>query len=89
MNLNDIPQTITNLLVNDVDGEKIIIKPIDGKIANLNTTASAIFDLVDGNRSVQEIITTAQQLYHTTDPNTVANDTVELLLELKAKNIIA
>ena len=81
-----------SLVVRDLAGEKVII-PIRGKVGDLgsiytlNGVANEIWNLLDGERAVCDIVNRLQQEYEV-DPATLANDIRRLLDEMHQEGLI-
>jgi hypothetical protein len=87
MDLNDIPEISEEIVVDEVDGEKIVIRPEDGKVNTLNETGAKILGLIDGKRSVNEISDEIARLY-SIGKNIAQSDVLELINKLEEKKII-
>jgi hypothetical protein len=81
-----------SLVARDLAGEKVII-PIRGKVGDLgsiytlNGVANEIWNLLDGERSVSDIVNRLQQEYEV-DPATLAADIRRLLDEMQQEGLI-
>lgn len=54
--LNQFPQQNPDTPARSIDGEALVITPHDSHLHTLNATATAIWDLADGARSLEEIV---------------------------------
>ncbi len=81
------PQRLPGLRVKEVEEELLIFKPETGEAFLLNPTASAIFELCDGERSVSSIAEAILNLV-TADPETVQADVIKALEEMHQKGLI-
>ena len=50
-----IPGQVPGVISADVDGERVLLNPVDLSYVGLNATAAAVWELVDGQRSVDAI----------------------------------
>ncbi|MGZ4788981.1 MAG: PqqD family protein [Terriglobales bacterium] len=81
-----------SLVVRDLAGEKVII-PIRGKVGDLNNiytlnrVANDIWNLLNGQRVVSEIVNRMQQEYEV-DPVILAADVRRLLGEMQEEGLI-
>jgi hypothetical protein len=81
-----------SLVTRDLAGEKIVV-PVRGKVGDLNSiytlneVANAIWLLIDGKRSIAEIVERLEQEYHV-DPTTLANDVCRVLDELSSEGLV-
>lgn len=81
-----------SLVTRDLAGEKVII-PVRGKVGDLgsiytlNAVANDIWNLLDGERPVYEIVSRLQQEYEV-DPSTLSADIKRVLTELQQEGLI-
>jgi hypothetical protein len=81
-----------SLVTRDLAGEKVII-PVRGKVGDLgsiytlNAIGSDVWNLLDGSRPVQEIVTRLQLEYEV-DPATLSADIQRLLSEMQQEGLI-
>jgi len=81
-----------SLVTRDLAGEKVII-PVRGKVGDLrsiytlNDVGSDVWDLLDGQRPVEEIVNHLQQEYEV-DPVTLSADIRRLLGEMHQEGLI-
>lgn len=81
------PKRLPGLRVKEVEEEILIFKPETGEAFLLNPTASAIFELCDGERTVSSIISTILSLVEA-DPEKVQADVMKALEEMEQKGLI-
>ncbi len=68
-------------------GEAVVITPAENKVRMLNPVGSRIWELVDGSRSVAEIVVVLTSEYDV-DPQHAQRTTLELLDALAEKDLI-
>ena len=56
MNLSSIPKPIEGFQTQELDGEFVLLHPIQNTIIHLNQTGALVWGLCDNLRSVEEII---------------------------------
>jgi coenzyme PQQ biosynthesis protein PqqD len=81
-----------SLVTRDLAGEKIIV-PVRGRVGDLNSiftlnaVANEIWGLLDGKRTVAEIVHQLEQEYDV-DRSTLANDVSRVLDELSSERLV-
>ncbi len=81
-----------SLVTRDLAGEKIIV-PVRGKVGDLNNiytlnaVANDIWNLLDGRRTVAQIVAQLEQVYDV-DSATLANDVTRTLDELSGEGLV-
>jgi coenzyme PQQ biosynthesis protein PqqD len=82
-----------DLIAKEVDEEFIIVvikagvSNIEDDLFSLNDTGEAIWNLLDGKRTVSEVIEILKSEYQATD-NTIEQDVFHMLDQLLQKNIL-
>src|SRR4051812_30771147 len=90
--LGTVYERSDSLVTRDLAGEKIIV-PVRGKVGDLNsiytlnTVANDIWGLLDGKRTVAEIVHKLEQEYEV-DPTILANDVCRVLDDLSGEGLI-
>ena len=90
--LNAVYERSDALVTRDLAGEKIIV-PVRGKVGDLNniftlnTVANDIWTLVDGTRTVAEIVTQLETEYDV-DRSTLETDVCRVLDELSSDGLV-
>jgi hypothetical protein len=90
--LSAVYERSDSLVTRDLAGEKIIV-PVRGKVGDLNSiftlnaVANEIWALLDGNRTVAEIVQLLEQQYEV-DGSTLANDVCRVLDELSSEGLV-
>jgi hypothetical protein len=91
-NLQGVYQRSESLVTRDLAGEKIIV-PVRGKVGDLNSiytlnsVANEIWLLLDGRRTVHEIVDSMQDEYDV-DPAILTDDVCRVLEELSQEGLI-
>jgi len=81
-----------SLVTRDLAGEKIIV-PVRGKVGDLNNiytlnaVANDIWNLLDGERTVQQIVKQLEEEYEI-DSETLTNDVSRTLDELRGAGLV-
>lgn len=70
----------------EVDGDRILLSPKDFSYFGLQGTGAPVWDLIDGERSVGEIIAELEAQYDA-EPGVIRADTVEYLDALVASGL--
>jgi hypothetical protein len=92
LELNSVYAHGDSLVTRDLAGEKIIV-PVRGKVGDLNniytlnTVANDIWNLLDGQRTVAQIVTQLESEYEI-DATTLANDVSRTLDELSGEGLV-
>jgi hypothetical protein len=92
IDLNAVYVRSDSLVTRDLAGEKIIV-PVRGKVGDLNSiytlneVANSIWSLLDGQRTVAEIVRLLGQEYEV-DASTLADDVSRVLDELSSEGLI-
>lgn len=90
--LEGVYQRSDSLVTRDLAGEKIIV-PIRGKVGDLsgiytlNTVANDIWSLLDGKRTVAEIVRLLEQDYEVKS-STLISDVSRLIEELSSEGLV-
>jgi hypothetical protein len=90
--LHGVYQRSESLVTRDLAGEKIIV-PVRGKVGDLsgiytlNSVANDIWSLLDGKRTVGEIVRLLEQDYDV-DSSTLISDVSRLLDELSSEGLV-
>jgi hypothetical protein len=81
------PERNPKLAWREIDGEAVIISPVDSQVHELNETASVIWKFADGRHSVDQIAEVVAEGYEV--PLEVAQADVRELIEmLSAKGLL-
>lgn len=81
-----------SLVTRDLAGEKIIV-PVRGKVGDLNNiytlnaVANDIWNLLDGKRTISDIVTQLEQEYEI-DADTLASDVARTIGELSGEGLV-
>jgi hypothetical protein len=79
---------ITGVLEAEVDGDRVLMHPDDFSYFGLSETGSAVWLLVDGTRSVDDIVASLSEEYDA-GPDTIRADVLAFLEGLDAAHLIA
>ncbi|OQA43145.1 MAG: Coenzyme PQQ synthesis protein D [Chloroflexi bacterium ADurb.Bin325] len=63
MQLSDTPRRAHSVVSRLLDGEAVLVHPAQGKVRVLNSVGARIWELVDGQRSIEEIARLIAQEY--------------------------
>ncbi|MFQ5768904.1 MAG: PqqD family protein [bacterium] len=86
-NLNKYPVKSIHTASRVVDGEAVVVMPMESAINTFNEVGTRIWELADGTNTVTDIIHEIQQEFEV-DAETAELDTREFLNELVEKNMI-
>ncbi len=76
-----------NVLVRDLDGEAVLLDLDSGRYFGLNATGVRIFELVDGDRSVEEVRLLLAREF-TAPSEAIAADLYELVAALEVEGLL-
>jgi len=82
-----VPQPASNLPWRELDGEVFAITPDDGVLHTLNETASFIWGLIDGKRSLGEIETQVLDEFEVTSEQ-LRDDLTAFLTLLEERRLV-
>lgn len=91
IHLNNIPRRSKKLAWRIIEGEAVVL-PLDNpageeRLNKFNATATRIWELCDGKRTVKDIISQLKDEY-LVDYEKVRSETEKIILELFKKNLI-
>ena len=81
------PKRRQDLNYRTIDGETLILNRQDGRLHQLNPTASFIWDCCDGSSNLAEIVDRLAGAYEV-DSKTARKDVEEILLNLRNSNLL-
>src|SRR6267142_5238292 len=81
------PKRRENLNYRTIDGETLILNREEGRLHQLNQTASVIWDCCDGNSNLADIVDRLAGVYEV-DSNTARRDVEEVLSNLRSSNLL-
>lgn len=93
VDLNAIYISSENVVAREIEGEIIIVPLVAGigdaedDIFSLNETGRAIWKLLDGKRTLNQIVAELQEEYDMTQ-NEIAKDVIGLISELEKKHMV-
>jgi hypothetical protein len=81
------PKRRSNLNWRTIDGETLILNRPEGRLHQLNPTASFIWDCCDGNSNIAEIVDRLAGVYEV-DARTACKDVEEVLFNLRNSKLL-
>jgi hypothetical protein len=87
LKLQTVPQPHPEIVDRILENEAVLVLPIRGNVKVLNELGARIWTLVDGKRSIGDIIRIIGQEYDT-PAETITADTTEFLAQLADRGII-
>jgi hypothetical protein len=87
MDSSDVPSPAHGVVEAEVDGERVLMSPKDFSYFGLVETGAEVWDLLDGRRSIDDIITTLQADYDS-EPEHIRADVLEFLSGLEAAGLL-
>jgi hypothetical protein len=81
------PKRRSGLNYRTIDGETVMLNRKDGRLHQLNPTASFIWDCCDGNSNLAEIVDRLAGTYEV-DSSTARKDVEEVLSNLRSSNLL-
>jgi hypothetical protein len=82
-----VPKRRSDLNYKTIDGETLILNREEGRLYQLNPTASFIWDCCDGNSNIADITDRLAGAYEV-DSSTARNDVEEVLSNLRSSNLL-
>ena len=82
-----VPKRRSDLNYRTIDGETLILNRQEGRLHQLNPTASFIWDCCDGNSNLADIVDRLAGAYEV-DPNTARKDVEEVISNLRSSNLL-
>lgn len=83
-NLHRYPKKSSSSASRVVDGEAVIVQPMQSSINTLNEVGTRIWELADGSRTLSTIIHEIQNEFDI-DPEIISQDTCDFIYKLKEK----
>ena len=87
MESSQIPQPNNDIIWKILDGEAVLVSPKHGKVRVLNSVGTAIWKLLDGKHSINDIEACLVNNYGIS-PEQASNDVQAFLTDLMAKELI-
>jgi hypothetical protein len=87
LSLNSIPIPNPDILSRLIEDEAVLVMPKQGQVKVLNEVGAAIWELVDGNRSIQQIIEGVCAQFEV-DYGNVETDTLNFITDLIDREIV-
>lgn len=87
MHLNDRPSRAQSVVSRLLDGEAVLVHPVQGKVRVLNSVGARIWELADGGRSIGEIARQVAQEYEVDLPQAEA-DALAFCLDLTGRGLL-
>lgn len=84
---SDIYTHAEDCLIEDMDGESLLYHPGTTTTLHLNQPSLLVWNLCDGERSVQDVITTLQEAFPDQNEQ-IAEDVVDVITELREKKVL-
>lgn len=84
-----IPYKLCDIWKRNKDTDKILAVSNTGEVFEFNETASQIWKIIDGKRSVEEIIQECKILFKSESEERIRRDLLNLLKDLKENDLIA
>jgi len=83
------PKAKTNILVKNIDEERVLYNPDNSSIHVLNKTAYPVWELADGTNTVASIIQKLSEMFEGSDKNhNIEGDVYKILTEFKRQDLI-
>jgi len=88
MNKGKIPVAATDYRLEDFDGELLLYHPASTRTMHLNDSASIVWYLCDGRRSIQDIVDTIVEAYPESTDN-IEKDVNQALNRLVEQGVLS
>ncbi len=86
--LDKKPVRDSNAMFRIIKDEALIILPSRGETKVLNDVGTAIWNLLDGDRSVRDIVDEVKEIFSDAPEAEVCGDVVEFLRELEVREML-
>ena len=87
MQLTWIPVKNSTIQYQMIDQQAVLVMPLEGKVKVLNQVGAFIWDKIDGNLSINDLVKSISDTFEI-QPEQAAIDLNEFLQELKQKNMV-
>ncbi len=87
-NVDLVPRQQHGHFLEEIDGENLLYGSVAKKAFHLNESASAVWKLCDGTRTIQEIVDLLAQAYHG-DPSVIRGDVMQTIDQLVREGVLA
>jgi hypothetical protein len=85
--VNVIPARNQELIWRNLDGEAVLLNPVNGKYFGMNEVSCSFWEKVDGKKTLADIIDLLLEEYNV-ERKTLENDITELTVLLEENDII-
>ena len=85
--LDSIPSAAPDIVSRQLDGEAVLVIPGKAQVKVINPTGAAIWSLLDGRRSVNEIALVLCDEFDV-EPEQAKLDTLDFIADLAARGIL-
>lgn len=85
--LKQVPVKNPDVVWRDLEGEGVLLNPVDGKYFGLNAVGLSVWDKMEGGRTLDEIIALLLEEYEVERP-VLEKDVVELAGRMAAGGLI-
>lgn len=87
MQLNLLPVKNSTIQYQIIDQQAVLVMPVEGKVKVLNQVGAFIWEKIDGNNSLDDLIKAISATFDIQEDQ-ATRDLIEFLEELKNKNMI-
>ena len=87
MTNSDVYKQAENCLLEDMDGEMLLYNPENSTTLHLNGPSVIVWELCDGERSVEQIIATVKEAYPE-QAGQIADDIVNVVEDLSSRKVL-
>ncbi len=88
MNKSDIPVIAGDYRLEEFDGELLLYHPATTRTLHMNDSASLIWNLCDGKRTIQDIVTTLAEAYPES-AESIENDVTQTIKNLFDNGVLS
>ncbi|NLA27362.1 MAG: PqqD family protein [Firmicutes bacterium] len=85
--LKQVPVKNPDVVWRDLEGEGVLLNPVDGKYFGLNAVGLSVWDRMDGKCTLEKIVTLLLEEYEVERP-VLEKDIVELASQMAAGGLI-
>jgi hypothetical protein len=87
MNESDIYRQADDCLLEDMDGELLLYHPPSAVTLHLNGPSAVVWQLIDGERSIGEIIAVVKEAYPA-QADQIAEDVASVMADLSSREVV-
>jgi len=87
LTMNKYPNKSDNTASRILDGEAVVILPLESLVYTFDLVGTRIWELIDGRKKISHIVKNIQNEYEV-NPESAKQDTIDFIQELVAKKLL-